>query len=129
MQHFLNLERCSCGAYRYLAVREHKKSYEIYLIHHRHFSTGEDIRKYSKLASIPKFKINIHDPRIENEQRKKTIRLNMQEISILKSVLRQIDSGNRTLSEVETPSGLQEEFEQEGSTNTEEEKVIERSIL
>lgn len=129
MQHFLNLERCSCGAYRYLAVREHKKSYEIYLIHHRHFSTGEDIRKYSKLASIPKFKINIHDPRIENEQRKKTIRLNMQEISILKSVLRQIDSGNRTLSEVETLSGLQEEFEQEGSTNTEEEKVIERSIL
>ena len=92
MQHFLNLEKCSCGAYKYLAVREHKKSYEIYLIHHRHFSTGQNVRKYSKLASIPKFKLNIHDQRVDQQQNEKTVRLSNDEVSALKSVLRQLDT-------------------------------------
>ena len=92
MQHFLNFEKCNCGAYRYLAVREHKKSYEIYLIHHRHFTTGQDIRKYSKLASIPKFRINIHDQRTTQKPKEKTLKLRVEEISALKSVLKQLES-------------------------------------
>lgn len=129
MQHFLNLERCSCGAYRYLAVREHKKSYEIYLIHHRHFSTGEDVRKYSKLASIPKFKINIHDSRIENEQKERTIRLNLQEASVLKSVLRRIDSDTRSGREYKPlPDNLEEQLRYDSPSDLEEQHVIEASL-
>lgn len=129
MQHFLNLERCSCGAYRYLAVREHKKSYEIYLIHHRHFSTGEDVRKYSKLASIPKFKINIHDSRIENEQKERTIRLNLQEASVLKSVLRRIDSDTRSGREYKPlPDNLEEQLRYDSPSDLEEQRVIEASL-
>jgi hypothetical protein len=107
MQHFLNLEKCNCGAYRYLAVREHKKSYEIYLIHHLHYSNGENLRKYSKLASIPKFRINIHDQRTEEKQ-PKSLDLNFEEISALKSILRKLE-GNVTpessvyLQEIENP--------------------------
>jgi hypothetical protein len=92
MQHFLNLEKCTCGAYRYLAVREHKKSYEIYLIHHRHFTTGQDVRKYSKLASIPKFKINIHDQRVDQQPKDKSIQLSNEQVLLLKSVLRKLGS-------------------------------------
>jgi len=95
MQHFLNLEKCNCGAYRYLAVREHKKSYEIYLIHHLHYSNGENLRKYSKLASIPKFRINIHDQRTEEATQPKSLDLNFEEIAALKSVLRKLE-GNVT---------------------------------
>jgi len=91
MQHFLNLEKCTCGAYRYLAVREHKKSYEIYLIHHLHFATGQDTRKYSKLASIPKFRVNIHDERINLQQKEKTIKLSIDQSLVLKSVLKQLE--------------------------------------
>lgn len=94
MQHFLNLEKCTCGAYRYLAVREHKKSYEIYLIHHRHFSTGQNIRKYTSLASIPKFKLNVHGQRIDMQPSQKTVNLNNEEVMVLRSVLRQIESGS-----------------------------------
>ncbi len=97
MQHFLNLEKCNCGAYRYLAVREHKKSYEIYLIHHLHFSDGRNVRKYSKLASIPKFRINIHDQRVEEGAKQKTIQLNFDEASVLKAVLRKLEYGVETL--------------------------------
>ncbi|HYB04789.1 MAG TPA: hypothetical protein VED17_10020 [Nitrososphaerales archaeon] len=99
MQHFLNLEKCNCGAYRYLAVREHKKSYEIYLIHHLHFSNAQNVRKYSKLASIPKFRINIHNQRVEEETKQKTIQLNFDEAAVLKSVLRKLECGIETLEE------------------------------
>ena len=95
MQHFLNLEKCSCGAYKYLAVREYKKSYEIYLIHHRHFSTGQNVRKYFKLASIAKFKLNIHEQRVDQQQNGKTVSLNNEQVSILRSILRQLEYDNR----------------------------------
>jgi len=103
MQHFLNLDKCQCGAYRYLAVREHKKSFEIYMIHHKHFSSGQDVRKYRKLASIPKFRINIHDVRVDQEQRDTTVKLSYEEITVLKLLLRQIESGKsqRILDEIE----------------------------
>jgi len=104
MQHFLNLEKCNCGAYRYLAVREHKKSYEIYLIHHLHYSNGENLRKYSKLASIPKFRINIHNQRTEEEKQPKSLDLNFEEVSALKSILRKLE-GNVSL---ESSTDLQE---------------------
>ena len=92
MQHFLNLDRCSCGAYRYMAVREHKRSYQVYLIHHMHFPNGRDERKYSKLASIPKYKIDIHSERVNEFREGKLIRATFEEIIALRSILRQIDS-------------------------------------
>jgi len=114
MQHFLNLEKCNCGAYRYLAVREHKKSYEIYLIHHLHFSNAQNVRKYSKLASIPKFRINIHNQRVEEETKQKTIQLNFDEAVVLKSVLRKLEYG------IDSP---------EGSSGTEQSKDLAEDIL
>jgi len=100
MQHFLNLDKCTCGAYRYLAIREHKKSYEVYLIHHMHFATGQDTRKYSKLASIPKFKLNIHDERINTQQKERTIKLSIEQSFALKSILNQLEIGIESLAEV-----------------------------
>ncbi len=96
---------------RYLAVREHKKSYEIYLIHHRHFSTGQDVRKYSKLASIPKFKLNIHERRVDQQQNGKTIRLSNEEISVLKSGPRQLDTRNIPSTEPDNFSEPSQEIE------------------
>jgi hypothetical protein len=116
MQHFLNLEKCNCGAYRYLAVREHKKSYEIYLIHHLHFSDGRNTRKYSKLASIPKFRINIHDQRLEEESKQKTILLNFDEAAVLKAVLRKLEYGidaQEDSSNIEQSKDLTEEIQDE----------------
>lgn len=92
MQHFLNLEKCSCGAYRYLAVREHKKTFEIYMIHHRHLHGGQNFRRYCKLASIPKFKTNIHDKRVEMEETDQDIRMTLEQVSVLRSLLKQIES-------------------------------------
>ena len=89
MKHFLNLERCTCGAYRYLAVREHKKSYEVYLIHHMH-STDADARKYTKLASIPKYRLNIHEERLNEEKQTKTIQINFEQTLALKSLLKEL---------------------------------------
>ena len=92
MQHFLNLEKCSCGAYRYLAIREHKRSYEIYLIHHLH-SYGKDSRKYAKLASIQKYRINnFHDELAAEPQQNDSInlRLSLEQVSALKSILKQL---------------------------------------
>ena len=113
MQHFLNLEKCKCGAYRYLAVREHKKSYEIYLIHHLHFSAGPDVRKYSKLASIPKFRINIHDQRTNQVREESTIKLNVEEVSVLKSLLRRLEpeatAAEKNTFDVSDPEYLTEE--------------------
>jgi len=116
MQHFLNLEKCSCGAYRYLAVREHKKSFEIYMIHHKHFSSGQDTRKYRKLASIPKFKINLHDERVDQQQRDRTVKLSYEETAVLRSLLRQIEAGKNVASvrELEDdPSDIDAEFLEE----------------
>jgi hypothetical protein len=128
MQHFLNLEKCNCGAYRYLAVREHKKSYEIYLIHHLHFSAGPDVRKYSKLASIPKFRINIHDQRINQISKESTVKLNVEEVSVLKSILRKLDpivASNKDpfdLSDSEDQS--EEEFEKGDESRLELEAAV-----
>ena len=90
MQHFLNLDKCSCGAYRYLAIREHKRSYEVYLIHHAHIPNSQAQRKYSKLASIPKHRLNIHDERINELTEEKRIRLTYDQIATLRSVLKEI---------------------------------------
>jgi hypothetical protein len=113
MQHFLNLEKCTCGAYRYLAVREHKKSYEIYLIHQLHFATGQDTRKYSKLASIPKHKINIHDERTNPQQKEKTIKLTFEQSLVLRSVLKQLENV------VEAPNDPSFEFPSDSAENLE----------
>ena len=92
MQHFLNLDKCSCGAYRYIAVREHKKSYEIYLIHHTHLQSRRDSRKYAKLASIPKYRLNLHDERVDEISGEKTLKLTFEQSLALRSVLRQLES-------------------------------------
>jgi hypothetical protein len=116
MQHFLNLEKCTCGAYRYLAVREHKKSYEIYLIHHMHFATGQDTRKYSKLASIAKYRVNIHDERINLRQKEKTIKLSIDQSLVLRSVLKQLEVSPES---PENPT-MVEEYSPDSDDNLEE---------
>ena len=92
MQHFLNLDKCNCGAYRYLAIREHKKSYEVYLIHHSHSRSSNDSRKYMKLASIPKYKLNIHDSRVSELSQKKVISMTTEQLAVLRSFLRDLDT-------------------------------------
>jgi hypothetical protein len=124
LQHFLNLEKCTCGAYRYLAIREHKKSYEIYLIHQRHFSNGQDVRKYFKLASIAKFRINIHDPRFAQQRPGKTIRLNQEEASILKSLLRQLEALPGPTEEVETLPEFRGVLEQKDEEPVEQDPLM-----
>ncbi len=128
MQHFLNLEKCTCGAYRYLAVREHKKSYEIYLIHHRHFSTGQNVRKYSKLASIPKFKIDIHYQRIDEENKEKVVRLNREQISSLRSILRQLDFKTVTVEEAKSLGDITENVDPVPSDIVEDSELIGASL-
>ncbi|MDG6933915.1 MAG: hypothetical protein JRN68_04390 [Nitrososphaerota archaeon] len=59
LKHFQPLEQCKCGAYRYLVAREHKKSFEVVLIH----QTPGGIRKYMKVTSFPKFVLDFHEPR------------------------------------------------------------------
>ena len=95
MQHFLNLEKCTCGAYRYLAVREHKRSYEVYLIHHSHSYNSQDQRKYAKLASIPKYRLNIHDERINETTGEKTVKLTFEQTIALRSLLKELDNNDK----------------------------------
>jgi hypothetical protein len=90
MKHFLNLERCTCGAYRYLAVREHKRSFEVYLIHHSHSRNGNDSRRYSKLASIPKYRLNIHDERVNELKDEHLVKLSFEQVLALKSLAREL---------------------------------------
>jgi hypothetical protein len=75
-----------------MAVREHKKSYEIYLIHHAHSQSQHDSRKYSKLASIPKYRLNLHDERIDQISAEKTIKLTFEQTLAIRSVLHQLES-------------------------------------
>jgi hypothetical protein len=102
MQHFLNLDKCTCGAYRYLAVREHKRSYEVYLIHHSHTKSSSDQRKYSKLASIPKYKLNIHDQRADQQEQERTISLTIEQTTALKSLLKELDAMESTVTTKES---------------------------
>ncbi|MDA4129668.1 MAG: hypothetical protein OK457_02750 [Thaumarchaeota archaeon] len=104
MQHFLNLEKCSCGAYRYIAIREHKKSYEIYLIHHLHSAHQPDSRKYSKLASIPKHRLNVHAQRMNQISKEKTLKLTFEQTLTLRSVLQQLETPVLEPSETTTES-------------------------
>lgn len=92
MQHFLNLDKCQCGAYRYLAIREHKRSYEVYLIHHSHSPLSQNQRKYAKLASIPKHRLNIHEARVNELTEEKRVKLTFEQISVLKSVLKELEA-------------------------------------
>lgn len=101
MQHFLNLDKCSCGAYRYLAIREHKRSYEIYLIHHAHSRGSQDSRKYMKLASISKYKLNIHDERINDISQKKIVSLTFEQSIALRSLLKELDIGEDAIAHEE----------------------------
>jgi hypothetical protein len=59
MEHFRPLDRCECGAYRYLAAREHGKSFEVVEIH----QTPQGKRNYRKVAGFPKSALAWHDPR------------------------------------------------------------------
>ena len=94
MQHFLNLDKCTCGAYRYLAVREHKRSYEVYLIHHSHSRDSQDKRKYAKLASIPKYLLNMHDERINELTGERSVKLSFEQAMALRSLLKELDSND-----------------------------------
>ncbi len=54
-RHFVNLERCRCGAYRYLAARILKRGVTFYLIH----INGKH-RKYLNVAHIKKNMLDVH---------------------------------------------------------------------
>lgn len=110
MQHFLNLEKCTCGAYRYLAVREHKRSYEVYLIHHAHGQNSEDRRKYAKLASIPKHKLNIHDTRLNDFKIARSIQVSSEQIRALRSLVKDLEIG-LAVTDYEPESTVVEEAE------------------
>ena len=69
MQHFVNLDKCPCGAYKYIALREHQKGYEVYLIEHRHIRGEKDTRKYKQLATFRKSEIRSCLIEIENARR------------------------------------------------------------
>jgi hypothetical protein len=105
MKHFLNLDRCTCGAYRYLAVREHKRSFEVYLIHHSHSLRENDSRKYRKLASVPKYKLNIHDERINEMKDDCLVRLSFEQVLALKSLARELSLPTDEPTKMETESG------------------------
>jgi hypothetical protein len=102
VKHFLNLDRCTCGAYRYLAVREHKRSFEVYLIHHSHSRSESDSRKYNKLASIPKYKLNLHDRRINELKDERLVKLSFEQVLALKSLARELSFSKDELSNNQT---------------------------
>ena len=57
---------------------------EVYLIHHSHLHNSQDQRKYAKLASIPKHRLNIHDERINELTEEKRIKLTFDQIVTLR---------------------------------------------
>jgi hypothetical protein len=71
MQHFVNLDKCTCGSYKYVALREHQKGYEVYLIEHRHIRDVKDTRKYKQLATFRK--AQLRPCLIEQDDAKKEI--------------------------------------------------------
>src|SRR6202047_1798060 len=71
MQHFVNLDKCPCGSYKYIALREHQKGYEVYLIEHRHARGAKDTRKYKQLATFRK--VELRTCLIEKEDARKEI--------------------------------------------------------
>ncbi len=54
-KHFVNFDRCACGAYQYLAVRLLRRSFTVYLIHIK----GKE-RKYLNVAHIKNSTLDIH---------------------------------------------------------------------
>lgn len=128
MQHFLNLERCTCGAYRYLAVREHKKSYEICMIHHKHLSPRKNDRKYRKLASIPKFKTNFHDSRVDQEMQERPVKISFEEATVLKSLLKQVESSFTAATSILPEEDIAEDEEPAAATFEGEEDSLEATI-
>jgi hypothetical protein len=54
-KHFVNFDKCVCGAYQYLAVRLLRRSLTIYLIHVR----GNE-RRYLNVAHVKKSMLDIH---------------------------------------------------------------------
>jgi hypothetical protein len=107
VQHFLNLDKCTCGAYRYLAVREHKRSYEVYLIHHSHLPNSQDQRKYSKLASIPKYRLNFHDQRQNEIGHETTVKITFEQSMALRSLLKELDNAKIESEPVEEEEKLE----------------------
>ena len=57
-QHFGELDRCRCGAYRYIMLRETKKNIDIQLIHQDRGKVPN--RRYRTVARISKFLLDIH---------------------------------------------------------------------
>lgn len=61
-KHFVNFDKCRCGAYQYLAVRILRRSLTVYLIHIR----GKE-RKYLNVAHIKKHMLDIHARETANQ--------------------------------------------------------------
>ena len=54
-KHFVNFDKCVCGAYQYLAVRLLRHSLTIYLIHVK----GKE-RKYLSVAHVKNSTLDVH---------------------------------------------------------------------
>lgn len=54
-KHFVNFDKCTCGAYQYLAVRLLRRSLTIYLIHVK----GKE-RRYLNVAHVKKSQLDVH---------------------------------------------------------------------
>ncbi len=54
-KHFVNFEKCRCGAYQYLAVRVLRKSFTVYLIH-----ISGTKRRYVNVAHVKKATLDVH---------------------------------------------------------------------
>ena len=57
-----------------------------------HNQNSQDQRKYAKLASIPKHKLNIHEIRINQLANARTINVSYEHALALRSLLKDIDS-------------------------------------
>lgn len=104
LTHFRPLERCACGALQYLAVREHKKSFEIVLIHQA-ASSG---REYAKVASFKKSELDFHRLRnLESREGDTLLESALQMREGLEGLITELQKRNKdsgeSLSSVETP--------------------------
>lgn len=53
-------------------------------------SSDTDTRKYTKLASIPKHRLNIHEDRINESKEARVIKITFEQTEALKKLLREL---------------------------------------
>lgn len=77
LHHFGAIDRCSCGAYRYLALKTLKRFIEVVKIH-QHAESGK--REYVVVAKIPKSALEEHQNRNKASGEEASLRLSLSQI-------------------------------------------------